>query len=172
MSIFDSTNFERQGNTDNDIELENINETRQLILTLSGSALRSIKIFTNNLQPELYDNDNFRKTLLDFSRGNRHAKIQILATNTENGIHQGHQLIRLAQQTPSIIQIKNTPEDYQTLNIAFLLIDQSSFVFKRTNSGSTSLHSTCKLRTNRLLEFFTAAWEQAEKDPHTQRFFI
>lgn len=172
MSIFDSTNLEHQGNTGNDTQLENINDTRKAILELTVSALRSIKIFTSNLEPELYDTEDFRKTLLDFSRGNRHAKIQILATSTENAIHQGHQLIRLAQETPSVIQIRNTPEDYQTLNIAFLLIDQSNFVFKRTDSGSTSLLSSCTHRTNRLLEFFTATWEQSEKDPHTQQFLI
>jgi len=169
MSIFDSTNFEHQGNTDNDTQLENINDTRKAILRLTGSALRSIKIFTPNLEPELYDTDNFRKALLDFSRGNRQAKIQILATDA---VYQGHQLIRLAQQSPSILQIRNTPEDYQTLNFSFLLIDQSNFVFKRTDSGSTSLLSSCTHRTNRLLEFFTAAWEQSEKDPHTKQFLI
>ncbi len=172
MSIFDSTNFERQGNTDNDTQLENINDTREAILKLAESALRSIQIFTPDMQPELYDTDNFRKMLLDFSRGNRQANIQILAADTTSSLHQGHQLIRLAQQSPSTLQIRNTPEDYQTLNFSFLLIDQSNFVFKRTNSGSTSLLSSCTHRTSRLLEFFTAAWEQSEKDPHTQQFHI
>ncbi|VAW57912.1 hypothetical protein MNBD_GAMMA11-22 [hydrothermal vent metagenome] len=172
MSIFDSTNFERQGNTDNDIKLDNINDTRKCILKLSGSALRSIKIFTPDMQTELYNTDDFRKSLLDFSRGNRHAKIQILATDTTDAAHQGHQLIRLAQQTPSVIQIRNTPQDYQALNFAFLLIDQSEFVFKRTDPDSTPLHSSCTHRINRLLEFFTTAWEQAEKDPHTRQFLI
>jgi len=172
MSIFDSTNFERQGNTENDTQLENINDTRKAILKLTDSALRNIKIFTPNLEPELYDTDRFRKALLDFSRGNRHAKIQILATNTENAAHQGHQLIRLAQHSPSILQIKNTSKDYQALNFSFLLIDQSNFVFKRTNSGSTLLLSNCTHRANRLLEFFTAAWEQSEIDPHTKQFLI
>ncbi|HED36163.1 MAG TPA: hypothetical protein ENJ08_18360 [Gammaproteobacteria bacterium] len=172
MSIFDSVNFEHQGNTDNDTQFENINDTREAILKLAGSALRSIKIFTPNLEPELYDTDNFRKALLDFSRGNRQAKIQVLATDTENAVHQGHQLIRLAQQSPSILQIKNTPEDYQALNFSFLSIDQSNFVFKRTDSSSTSLLSNCTHRTNRLLEFFTTVWEQSEKDPHTKQLLI
>ncbi len=169
MSIFNTTSFVRQGNTENDIQLSSTDEISESVIHLSTTALRSIKIFTPDLEHKLYDNELFRQTLLSFCRGNRHAQIQILAADTSSAIHYGHQLIRLTQQLTSSMQIRNTPEEYQSTGISFLLIDRSSFIFKADSTKNTALESDCKHRTNRLVEFFTPAWEQAMQDPQTQR---
>ena len=170
MSIFNTTNFERQGNTDNDLHLKSTEEVCSTILSLSSGALRSIKIFTPDLEPQLYDNDVFRKNLLNFARGNRHATIQILVADTTPAIRYGHRLIRLAQQLTSAMQIRNIPEEYKDIPISFILIDQSSFLYRADGSTHNGLQSVCKHRANKLQELFTPAWEQAEQDPQTQRF--
>lgn len=172
MATFNSSNFERQGNTKNDIALNNQDAKRESILKLSNSALRSIKIFTPDLEPELYDNEKLRENLLAFVRGNRHAKIQILVTDTALATQKGHQLIRLAQQLTSSFQIRNTPEEYQQNNMSFLLIDQSSFFYKPSERTQPAIQSECKLRTSKLHEFFTLTWEQSEVDPASQSFHI
>lgn len=173
MSLFDITNFERQGNTVNDIHLDNIDDIGKFVIQLSATALRTVKIFTPNLEREIYDNEYFRNNLLKFARGNRHAQIQILVNDLSSAIHNGHQLIRLAQQLPSAMQIKTTPEDYQDTSMAFILVDQSGFVFKPDRNAQNAIYNTdCKHRANKLLEFFTPAWEQAEQDPHSRQFRI
>lgn len=172
MSIFDISNFEREGNTQNDILLENNENICESINLLTDSALRSIKIFTPDLQRDLYDNDRFRDNLLKFVRGNRHAKIQILVNDSSFAIHQGHRLIRLAQQLTTAMQIRNTPEDYQETNMAFILIDHSDFIFKPNSSSTTALHTSCKHRGNKLNEFFTPAWEHAVLDPQIRQISL
>jgi len=172
MQLFNSTNFEQQGNTENDIQLNNNDEICESIIQLSSNALKSIKIFTPDLEHHLYNNDNVRKILLDFTRGNRHAQIQILAADTDSAIRQGHQLIRLAQQITSSMQIRITPEEYQNENMSFLLIDQSHFIFKSDITKSKAISSNCKQRANKLLDFFTLTWEQATQDLKTKRIRI
>ena len=172
MSIFDVASFERQGNTEHDIHFDNSEGVSNAICQIADSALRTIKIFTPNLEKDLYDNECFREVLLKFARGNRQAQIQILATDTTTAIHHGHRLIPLAQQIPSSMEIRNTPEDYQDTSISFILIDQSSFIFKPDHASKDAIQSECKHRANKLQEFFTPAWEQAEQDPHTRRFSI
>ena len=172
MSIFDSSNFERQGNTENDALLKNNEEVHDAIITLASNALRTIKIFTPDLEHALYNNDEFRDALLAFSRGNRHAQIQILVTDSSMAIHHGHRLILLAQQLTSAMQIRNTPEDYQDTSISFILIDQQGFIFKPDSSVQTAIQSNCQFRSNKLNEFYTSAWDQAEQDPQTRRFSI
>lgn len=172
MSIFDIKNFERSGNTDNDIYLENNDDTKESINKITSSALRTIKIFTPNLQRDIYDNEDFRENLLHFTRGNRHAQIQILVNDSSFAIQQGHRLIRLAQKLTSAMQIRITPEDYQDTTMSFILVDQSDFLFKADITANRALLSNCKHRSNRLLEFFTPAWEQAEIDPQIRRITI
>lgn len=172
MSIFDTGNFQRSGNTDKDIRLDNTEDVIISLNELTKNALRTIRIFTPDLQHDLYDNDVFRDNLLKFARGNRHAQIQLLVTNSSFAIQQGHRLIRLAQQLTSAMQVRVTPEDYQETRMAFMLVDQSDFIFKADCSTSKVLQSSCKHRGNRLLEFFTPAWDQAELDIQIRRVSI
>jgi len=172
MQLFNSTNFEHQGNTDNDTQLNNNDEICESTIQLSSNALKSIKIFTPDLEHHLYSSDNFRKNLLDFTRGNRHAQVQILVTDTDSAMRQGHQLIHLAQQITSSMQIRITPEEYENENISFLLIDQSNFIFKADITKSKAINSNCKQRANKLLDFFTLVWEQAKPDSQSQRLNI
>lgn len=172
MSIFDINNFERSGNTDKDIRLDSSEDAVKSINEITNNALRTIKIFTPDLQRDLYDNDDFRDNLLKFVRGNRHAQIQVLVTNSSFAIQQGHRLIRLAQQLTSAMQIRVTPEDYQETRMAFMLVDQSDFIFKSDSTTGKALHSSCKHRGNKLIEFFTPAWDQAEFDTQVRSFSI
>ena len=172
MSIIDFSNFERQGNIENDIQLSSANDIRDAIIETSTTTLKSIKIFTPDMEHLLYNNDEFRSSLLKFARGNRHAQIQILVEDLTSALQNGHRLVQLSQQLTSAMRIKKTPEDYLHTNISFILFDQSRFIFKPDSANQTAIFSNCKHRTNKLLELFTPAWEQAEQDVHTRRFTI
>jgi len=172
MNLFNTSNFERQGNTENDIHLDNIDDIRKSVNQLATTALRTIKIFTPDLEHETYNNDIFQKALMNLIRGNRHAQIQILVSDSSAAIHHGHRLISLARQLTSAMQIRNTPEDYQYTHMTFILVDQSGFVFKPDGAVQNAIVSNCKYRSNKLQEFFTPAWEQAEQDPQVREVQI
>ena len=172
MSLLNTTNFERQGNTENDLYLESTEDIQQTIIDLSENALKSIRIFTPDLEHELYNNDKFRQKILQLSRGNRHAQVQILVADSTQARNQGHRLLRLSQQITSVMQIRLIPEEYKELNISFILVDQSNFIYRTPASKQPALYSSCKNRINKLQEFFTSIWEHAEQDPNTQSFHI
>lgn len=172
MSIFNTTNFERQGNSENDLHFESNEDTCQAIINISENTLRSLKIFTPDLEHKLYDNDLFIKNILNFVRGNRHAQVQVLVSDISHSIKYGHRLLRLAQQLTSAMQIRITPEEYRETTISFIQLDQSDFIFKPDSSKQFAVHSNCKSRSNSLLEFFTPAWDQAQKSSQSQIFHI
>jgi len=172
MASFDFTNFERKGSYENDIRLNSTDEISAAIINTTESAIRSIKIFTPDLEAELYNNDEFRKQLLNFTHKNRHAQIQILVDDITTALHNGHKLIGLAQQMSSIVTIKDTPVDFQGTGISFILFDQTSFIFKPDSKYQTAISSNCKNRADRVQEFFMLAWDQAEQNSHTRRLSI
>jgi len=169
MANYDFTNFERQGNIENDIQLNSAQDIAEAVINNTENTLRTIKIFTPDLEHEIYNNNELRKAFLDFSRGNRHAQIQILVEDLTNALHNGHKLIGLAQQLSSIVTIKDISEDYQNTNISFVIFDQSRFIFKPDRTSHTAISSSCKNRSNRLLELFNSIWEQAENNIQTRR---
>ena len=172
MAAFDFTNFERKGNTENDIQLNSVQAISEAVIQETENTLRSIKIFTPDLEAEIYNNDGFRKQLLAFTQGNRHAQIQILVDDISSALQSGHRIIGLAQQLSSIVTIKDTPGDYQGTHVAFILFDQAGFIFKPDNTSHTAISSKCKNKSNKLYEFFTAAWDQAEQNINTKRLSI
>ena len=172
MAAFDFTNFERKGNTENDIRLNSAEEISDAVINATENTLKTIKIFTPDLEAVIYNNDEFRQQLLSFTRGNRHAQIQILVDDISTALHCGHKLIGLAQQLSSTVKIKDTPIDYQGTHISFILLDQGVFIFKPDITTHTAIFSKCKNRSNKLHEFFTSAWEQAEQNSHTRRLSI
>ena len=172
MAAFDFTNFERKGNTENDIRLNSAKEISDAVIQATENTLRTIKIFTPDLDAEIYNNDDFRKQLLTFTQGNRHAQIQILVDDISTALQSGHKLIGLAQQLSSIVTIKDTPADYQGTHISFILFDQAGFIFKPDSTSHSAISSSCKNRSNKLHEFFTSFWEQAEQNSHTKRLSI
>jgi hypothetical protein len=172
VAAFDFTNFERKGNYEKDIQLSSIQEISEAVIQATENTLRTIKIFTPDLEYEIYNNDEFRKQLLAFTQGNRHAQIQILVDDISTALQSGHKLIGLAQQLASIVIIKDTPADYQGTHVTFILFDQAGFIFKPDSTSHSAISSSCKNRSNKLHEFFTMAWDQAEQNSHTRRITI
>ena len=172
MAAFDFTNFERKGNIENDIRLSSAKAISEAVIQATGNTLRTIKIFTPDLEAEIYNNDDLRKQLLAFTQGNRHALIQILVDDISTALQSGHKFIGLAQQLSSIVTIKDTPTDYQGTHISFILFDQAGFIFKPDNTSHTAISSNCKNRSNKLHEFFASAWDQAEQNNNTRSLRI
>ncbi len=172
MSLFNTSHFERQGNTGNDQHLETTEAICDAIINLSETTLRTIKIFTPNLESQIYNNETLRQNILNFVRGNRHAQVQILVADLTEAINHGHILLQLANQITSAMKIKIIPDDYIGTDISFITFDQSNFIFKADSSKHDALQSSCKNRSLKLTDFFTHAWEQARHSPLTQQLHI
>lgn len=173
MSIFDFTEFERNGNVENDIHFTSNEEHIALLDKLSSQALRSIQIFTPDLESAIYSNQNLKNNLLNMARGNRHAQIQILVIDTSSAVRYGHLLLQLAQQLTSKIDIRMPTEEYQEQQLGFILVDKKGFILKPDTKVASGIYNVdCRHRGTRLSEFFSYAWEHAQPDPQTRRLSI
>jgi len=173
MSIFNVTNFERQGNNEQDIHLSSLEEIQNAVIEIADQALIKIQIFTPNLEANIYNNEQFSKGILNLARGNRQAQIHILVTDSSQAIKNGHGIIRLAQQLTSSVEIRIPPEEYQNENISFILIDNQGFLLKPDSKVNEAIYSTsCKYRSKKLQEAFTYVWNQSVPDPQIRRLMI
>lgn len=173
MGIFDLSDFERQGNIEHDIHFTGIEQETDLLIQATSSALKTIQIYTPDLEPLLYHNQKFIDNLLLMARGNRHAQIQILAADSSSAVLNGHLLLRLAQQLTSSIEIRKPLEEYQENNIAFILVDKKAFIYRPDVRYFEGIYNAeCKFRAQKLADIFTLAWEHAEIDMETQRLNI
>lgn len=165
--------FMRYGNTGHDRLIHSLEDMQSAVLDATSQALRSIKIYTPDLEPGLYDRQDFIDELTGFIRGNRHASVQILVQNNENAIQFGHRLVRLAQHLTSAIEVR-TPADNEINDVyGCLLVDQSTLLYRTHYRRNTALFTDrCKHRNEKLQDLFQAAWNTAEPDQQIRRLTL
>jgi hypothetical protein len=141
---------------------------------LTGLAEREVALFTQQLEPLLYNHAAVCDAWSKLARENRHARIRIIAQSTRSAATQGNCLIDLAQRLSSKIQIRTpaTPE-LQTFSESWLIIDDHGML--RINNperweGSLILNDRRVVREQ--LEFFDKAWENSEPDIQTRRLSL
>ena len=149
-------------------------ECAEAILHLVQSVEQRIAIFSQRLEPLLYNNQEICEQISLLARKNRHSDIRIISQNTRSVIADGHCLIQLAQRLSSSIQIRipNTPE-LQRFSESWLIIDQHSICQidnPERYEGSLIEHNREHLKTK--LDFFNLAWENSLPDPNSRRLQI
>lgn len=165
--------FMRYGNTEHDQLIHTLEDMQLAVMDAAQQALRSIKIYTPDLEPGLYDNQAFIDLLVNFIRGNRHASVQILVQNSEHAVQFGHRLVRLAQNLTSAIEVRTSATNSITDEFGYLLVDQSTLLYRSHYRKNTALFTNrCKHRNDKLQELFNFIWETAELDQQVRRLTL
>lgn len=167
------SDFKKQGKSEQDRILENLEQVQSDSVLITEHAMRSICIVTPNLEPLIYDNSELLTQLLTLCRGNRHANIRVLSKDSSLSIKRGHGLIRLAQKLTTAIEVRNPMDEYLTSNFAFLLADNNAFVYRENAESFKGISNLdCKYRGNVLLDVFNQAWEHSGLDHQIRRLTL
>jgi hypothetical protein len=141
---------------------------------LITQAEQHIAIFSQQLEPLLYNHPHICELMSALARKNRHTTIRILAQQTKSIAADGHCLIGLAQRLPTFVSIRipATPE-LQLFRESWLIADNHSICqINNPDRYEGSVIETDRLYVKSKLEFFNHAWENSELDPHTRRLSI
>lgn len=143
------------------------------VRTLFDRAELHIKLFTQNLEPVLYNHHDLCETLSALARKNRHSTVRILAQHTKH-VGDGHCLVKLAQQLSSSVQIRipSTPELQHYTKSLLIADDHSMMVIDNPERYEGSLVLSSRLPVKTELEFFDHAWEHSLPDQNTRRLNI
>lgn len=138
------------------------------------SAEGRIAIFSQALEPLLYNHEEICDALSSLARSHRHAMVRVIAQSTRSAAADGHCVIRLAQRLSSYVQIRvPATQELQRFNQSWIIADNHS-ICEITNSeryeGQLIEHNQLHVRTQ--LDFFDHAWENSEPDIQTRRLGI
>jgi hypothetical protein len=160
-----------------DTEVQNLTsraECAEAVEKLIESANSQIAIFSQQLEPLLYNHARICHKISAISRSHRHSDIRIIALSTRAVAANGHCLIELAQRLPSSIQIR-TPktEELQHFRESWLITDDHSIMQINDPDryqGSLIQHNRLHVKTQ--LDYFNYAWENSEQDQNTRRLSL
>jgi hypothetical protein len=149
-------------------------ECSEAIHELVAQAELNVAIFSQQLEPLLYNHQDICQRLSELARKNRHSMIRIIAQQTRSAASEGHCLIQLAQKLSSYVQIRTpaTPE-LKRFSQSWLIIDDHSICeINNPDRYEGKLIQNNKLHISQQLEFFNQAWENSEPDIYSRRLHI
>lgn len=154
--------------------LTDLQECSDAVVKLIESAQYHVAMFTQKLEPQLFNHRELCEHLLVLARRHRSASVRIIAKETRSAASDGHCLVHLAQNLSSYVSIRSpqTPE-LQTFSQSWLIVDNHS-ICEITNPEryEGKLIENDRLHVRNQLEFFDHAWENSEPDIHTRRLHI
>ncbi len=152
------------------INLNSPEDFQTQVKLLVKRTQRKIRIFSDQLDPRIYDDEALYRLMFDFARAHPNAEIHILVKNPRLLVQNSHRLLRLYHHLPSRIQMKSLNPTIKTLHNEFLLIDQNSILYKQDSqryAGYAVYHAP--LEALELADNFDSMWERSEPDPELRR---
>jgi hypothetical protein len=145
-------------------------ENRVAALELVREARMSMALFTHDLDPIIYDTQEFVDAVQELALRSRHSRIRIVVIDPSVAIKDGHRLIELGRRLTSFIEFRTPSQEYAKRSDSFLLIDESGLLYRPLADryeGFADPDNAFETRSR--LREFDALWEQSEPEPEFRR---
>lgn len=161
------------GESKQKIQIETIEENRLAAIALAKQAGRSLHIFSHDLDPMVYDNNDFVDAVKALAIGHSQAQVQIIIQDSRKIIEKGHRIIELARRISSNIHIRKTPAEMKSYSTAFLIADKTGVLYRTIGDRFEGfVNFDDRFESKNLLDFFTTTWEHSAPDPELRRLYI
>lgn len=105
------------------VALASESQCREQLLALCRHARRDIRIYSQELDPELFDHADYAEFLSQFARRNSYTHVRILVHSSTRMVQSGHRLLALRHRLPSKIDVRLVPEEQLDEERMFVLTD-------------------------------------------------
>lgn len=153
--------------------LETLVDNREAAVAVAAVAKRELALFSHDLEPLLYDKDEFIKTVQALATRSRMSRIRVVSIDPGASIRAGHRLVALAQRFSSYIEVRRAARDHVGLAETWLVADAEAVLFRPVASryeGYADVHAPFEARQH--LKTFEEVWGKAEPDPEFRRLGI
>lgn len=163
----------RLGESAGTLEFDGIGDNRALVRALAEQARRNLYLFTDDLDPAIYDDVAFVEAAAAMARTHPRNRILVLVKDSTRAVKEGHRLVQLGQRLSSRVEIRNPLPEYEEISENFLLSDGVGYVRRLLPAryeGTASFHDP--LRARELSRLFDEVWERALPDPQLRRLHL
>jgi len=140
--------------------LSSLDESRQAAIQVARVAQRRLSIFTQDMDPGIYDHDDFLNAAKRLVLAKSYARIEVLIAEPARVVRGGNRLVALGRRLNTYIEFRNVHEDYRDHREAFLVADDTALLYRVDASrweGIADTHEPAIAR--RYLGLFTEIWE-------------
>lgn len=167
--------YYKLGETAAEVQVYTAEDNKNAAISLVKQAHYSIDIFTQDLDTEIYNHEEFEQSIFDLAKKHPNTRIRILVQDSRKAAQNGHCLIRLAQNLTSSVFIHNPSVEYKSERSAFMVVDKLGLLHRvsamdKNYKGSVNFMSP--QRAGKLVDFFNEAWDHSTPDMQTRRIYM
>lgn len=161
------------GETRGYIDLKGMEDNKQAAIHMASQGQRSIKLFTPNLDPRIFNNDEFINTVKKVALHNPRSYVSILILDPSEVVSRGHRIVELARKISSYVFINRANEEDHDRVDTFMIVDDVGIIRRAHNDrfeGLAEFNNPAEARL--LLKTFNDAWERSIPEPELRRLYL
>ena len=155
------------------VDIDTSEACRLAAVSMARQAARSIDIVSRQLDPQMYDNDDFCQAVSRLVIGSRRARVRVLVSQVEPLVKRGHRLVNLAQRLSSFIELRVPASEFDDYNGAFMIADDAGSIERRLSDRfEARVNFNDPRAAQELARQFEVMWQTASPDMNLRRSHV
>jgi hypothetical protein len=153
--------------------LSSEDEVRAAVSRVVASANRSLAILTPDLEPAIYDHDEFLEPLKKFVLARTFARVRVLIVTPNRAMKDGNRFVTMGRRLNSYIEFRHVKPQYRNRTDAFCIADEHALVYRaRADSWEGVADIRAPALARRYMEEFDELWLACELEPELRQMML
>lgn len=153
--------------------LTSVAEVRAAVIQVMGVATRTLSILTHDLEPDVYDHDDFLETLKRFILARTFARVRVLIVEPERTVLSASRFVAMGRRLNSYIEFRRLRPELGTHPEAFFISDEQALVYRARAESWEGMSDTYEPAVARMyLSKFDSLWNACEIEPEVRQLQI
>ena len=153
--------------------LTGVDEIRAAVMQVTASANRTLSILTHDLEPDVYDHDDFLETLKKFVLARPFARVRVLILDPARVLLSASRFVAMGRRLNSYIEFRRVSPELSRHPDAFLIADDTALVYRARAETWEGMSGTYEPAVARMyLSKFESLWNACEIEPEVRQLQI
>jgi hypothetical protein len=153
--------------------LTTVGEVRSAVMQVTGVATRTLSILTHDLEPDVYDHDDFLETLKKFILARTFARVRVLILEPARVVLSASRFVAMGRRLNSYIEFRRVLPELSGHPEAFFIADEQALVYRARAESWEGMSDTYEPAVARMyLSKFESLWNACETEPEVRQLQI
>jgi len=153
--------------------LTTVDEVRAAVMQVTRVATRTLSILTHDLEPDVYDHDDFLETLKKFILARTFARVRVLILQPARVVLSASRFVAMGRRLNSYIEFRRVMPELSGHPEAFFIADEQALVYRARAESWEGMSDTYEPAVARMyLSKFESLWNACEIEPEVRQLQI
>jgi hypothetical protein len=153
--------------------LSSLEDVRAAVVEITGVATRGLAILTPDLEPEVYDHDDFLETLKRFVLARSFARIRVLIVDPARAFKNGNRFVTMGRRLNSYIEFRNVVPEFRNQEQAFCIADEIGIVYRPLSDHWRGMADRNEpVIARKYLDLFDKLWQASGLEPELRQLSL